>query len=111
MFASAFSGMPPREMWAMNSSRLVVIRSDAPVWIVAGPGAGEPPSDARRAAASNMLLARTVLDGDRWPRPQYRTAMANGMPPISTNTTPQISHPHTRPPCPFGGRSPNARKL
>ena len=40
-------------------------------------------------------VARTVLDGDRWPRPQYRTAMANGMPPISTNTTPQISHPHT----------------
>src|SRR5262249_28177150 len=29
MFASAFSGMPPRDTWAMNSSRLVVIRSDA----------------------------------------------------------------------------------
>jgi hypothetical protein len=29
MFASAFSGKPPRVMWAMNSSRLVVISKDA----------------------------------------------------------------------------------
>jgi hypothetical protein len=29
MFSSAFSGMPPRDTWAMYSSRLVVIKSDA----------------------------------------------------------------------------------
>jgi hypothetical protein len=29
MFASAFSGMPPREIRAMNSSRLVAISNDA----------------------------------------------------------------------------------
>ncbi len=35
MLRSAFSGTPPREIRAMNSSRLVVIRSDALIssWI------------------------------------------------------------------------------
>ncbi|OGK77086.1 MAG: hypothetical protein A2X53_18780 [Candidatus Rokubacteria bacterium GWA2_70_23] len=35
MFSSAFSGIPPRDTWAMNSSRVVVINNDALIsnWI------------------------------------------------------------------------------